>query len=109
MTFAILALSTIWLAASMRRSLQPIWAGPLFPFWAWMAIPIALSFLAVELPFLQEILLTTDLSDEQWLTCLGLSLAVPIVIEVVKAVQRRRRLAAAAPAASARAARVGSS
>jgi Ca2+-transporting ATPase len=109
MTFAILALSTIWLAASMRRSLQPIWAGPLFPFWAWMAIPIALSFLAVELPFLQEILLTTDLSDEQWLTCLGLSLAVPILIEVVKADQRRRRLTAAAPAAAARAARVGSS
>jgi len=97
MTFAILALSTIWLAASMRRSVLPAWAGPYFPFWAWMAIPLVLSVLAVELPFLQGVLLTVGLTGLQWLTVLVLSLMVPFVIEVTKAILRRR-----APAATVR-------
>jgi Ca2+-transporting ATPase len=94
MTFGILALSTVWLAACMRRALLPIWAGPFAPFWAWMAIPLLLSVLAIELPFLQELLLTTSLTGLQWLTVLVLSLVVPVVIEVVKAVQRRSAPAA---------------
>ncbi len=94
MTFGILALSTVWLAAAMRRALMPIWAGPFASFWAWMAIPLLLSVLAIELPFLQGLLLTTSLTGLQWLTVLVLSLAEPIVIECTKAIQRRRSRAA---------------
>ena len=94
MTFGILALSTVWLAAAMRRALMPIWAGPFASFWAWMAIPLLLSVLAIELPFLQGLLLTTSLTGLQWLTVLVLSLAEPIVIECTKAIQRRRSPAA---------------
>ena len=90
MTFAILALSTIWLAASMRRSLLPIWAGPYALFWGWMVLPLLLSVLAVELPFFQRLLYTTSLTGLEWLTVLVLSLAVPLVIEITKAAQRRR-------------------
>jgi Ca2+-transporting ATPase len=90
MTFGILALSTIWLAASMRRALSPIWAGPFAPFWLWMAIPLLLSVLAVELPFLQELLLTTSLTGLQWGAVALLSLAVPVVSETAKAFQRKR-------------------
>ena len=90
MTFGVLALSTIWLAASMRRALAPLWAGPFAPFWAWMAIPLLLSVLAVEWTFLQELLLTTSLTGLQWLVVLVLSLSVPIVSEVAKVTQRRR-------------------
>jgi Ca2+-transporting ATPase len=94
MTFGILALSTIWLAASMRRARLPLWAGPLAPFWAWMAIPLLLSILAIELPFPQVVLLTTSLTGLQWLVVLVLSLVVPLVIESAKALQRRRARAA---------------
>ena len=98
MTFGILALSTIWLAASMRRALAPIWAGPLVPFWAWMTIPLLLSVLAIEWEFLQQVLLTTSLTGLQWLVVLMLSLSVPIVSEVTKFIGRRR--VAARPAVS---------
>lgn len=91
MTFAILALSTIWLAAAMRRTSAPLWAGPHLRFWAWMAIPLVLSVLAVELPFLQEMLLTRSLTGLEWLAVLVLSLAVPVVIETVKAIRRPRQ------------------
>jgi Ca2+-transporting ATPase len=90
MTFAVLALSTIWLAASMRRSLMAIWVGPYALFWGWLAIPLVLSLLAVELPFFQRLLHTTSLTGLEWLTVLVLSLAVPLVIEITKAIRRRR-------------------
>jgi P-type Ca2+ transporter type 2C len=89
MTFATLALSTVWLAASMRRALTPIWVGPFVPFWLWMGIPLLLSVLAVELPFLQDLLGTTSLTGMEWLSILLLSLAVPLVSELAKSVRRR--------------------
>jgi Ca2+-transporting ATPase len=90
MTFGVLALSTIWLAASMRRGRAPMWAGPFAPFWAWMAIPLVLSLMAVETPFLQGFLGTVSLTGLQWLVVLLLSLGVPIVSEIAKAVRRHR-------------------
>lgn len=89
MAFAVLALGTVWLAASMRRALAPIWDGPFLPFWLWMGIPLVISVLAVELPFLQELLGTTSLTGLQWLAVLALSLAVPVVSETAKAIRRR--------------------
>lgn len=90
MTFATLALSTIWLAASIRRERLPIWAGPFVPFWLWMVIPLVLTVLAVQWSFLQEGLQTVSLDGAQWLVIVALSAAVPIVIETAKAIARER-------------------
>jgi Ca2+-transporting ATPase len=73
----------------MRRALTPMWMGPFVPFWLWMGVPLLLSVLAVELPFLQDLLGTTSLTGLQWLAVLALSSAVPVVSEAVKALRRR--------------------
>lgn len=88
MTFAILSLSTIWMAISLRRAYLPAWTGPFIPYWLWMAIPATLTVLGVELPFLQNLLSTTGLTGAQWQAVFLVALAVPIAIEAVKAIQR---------------------
>ena len=54
-------------------------------------VPVALLFLATQLPTLQQALLTTPLTGRQWLVCVGLAALLPIVVEVGKVVRRRRR------------------
>ena len=44
--------------------------------------PVAMIFLATELPGAPEGLLTTSLTGPQWLACIGLALLLPVVIEV---------------------------
>jgi Ca2+-transporting ATPase len=46
--------------------------------------------LGTELPGLQRALTTTSLSGHQWLACVLLALALPIVVEAGKAVRRAR-------------------
>ena len=53
-------------------------------------VPIALIFLATQLPSLQRGLLTTPLTGPQWLAAIGLALALPLVIEAGKWIRRRR-------------------
>lgn len=91
MTFAVLALSTVWLAATLRRARTPVWAAPYFPFWFWMGVPLVLTLLAVESELLQEALVLTSLTGLEWLAVLLLSLSVPVVVEVSKALQRSRQ------------------
>ena len=90
MTFAILSLTTVLMAISLRRSLVPGWAGPYIPYWLWMAVPAALTWLCVELPILQRILLTTSLTGSQWMAVLLACMITPTVIEITKAIQRSR-------------------
>ena len=52
-------------------------------------------FLATQLPTLQQALLTTTLSTQQWLQCVLLAAALPIVVEISKAIRRRRSAPAA--------------
>ena len=52
-------------------------------------VPVTLIVLATELPGLQRGLLTTSLSGFQWLASIGLALALPIVVELNKWLQRR--------------------
>ena len=52
--------------------------------------PIAMIFLATQLPSLQHGLLTAPLSGPQWLAAIGLALALPLVIEGGKWIRRRR-------------------
>ena len=53
-------------------------------------VPIALIFLATQLPSLQPGMLTTPLNGPQWLEAIGLALALPVVIEANKWLRRRR-------------------
>ena len=54
------------------------------------AVPVAMIYAATELPGLQRSLLTVGLSGGQWLECIGLALALPIVVEVAKLIRRTR-------------------
>ena len=91
MTFAILALSTVWMAISLRRTHLPAWTGPFVPYWVWMAVPAVLTVLAIELPLLQSLLQTTGLTGDQWGSVFLATLIIPALIESVKAIQRRAR------------------
>ncbi len=91
MTFAILAISTVFLAISARRDLLPATAGPYYPYFVWMAVPAALTLMAVEMPFFQRMLDTASLTGSNWLAVLGLALVVPAVMEASKAFRRWRR------------------
>lgn len=90
MTFTVLALSTIFLAISLRRAVIPGWAGPYLPYWLWMLIPAGLTIFFIQFPTGNAILNTVPLTGAQWWVALGLALVVPVVIEIVKAVQRAR-------------------
>jgi Ca2+-transporting ATPase len=49
-----------------------------------------MTFLATQLPSLQRGLVTMPLTGPQWMAAIGLALLLPIVIEVGKALRRRR-------------------
>jgi Ca2+-transporting ATPase len=91
LTFAIVAVSTILMAVSLRRDVTPGWNGPYFPFFKWMGIPAFVTWLAIEWPLFQDLLGTTDLSGQQWASVLALSLVPSLVIETEKAVRASRR------------------
>ncbi len=90
MTFVVLAISTIFLAISSRREYLPAWTGPFVPYFLWMGIPAVLTVFAVESGFMNDILGTTPLTGDQWGASVLLAFALPAVMELVKAVERRR-------------------
>jgi len=90
MTFGVLAISTIFLAISLRRDVIPGWEGPYLPYWLWMLVPATLTVLAIELPLFQRMLLTTSLTGSQWLAVWAIALIVPVVMEIEKAIRRAR-------------------
>lgn len=94
--FAVAALSTVWLAACVRRDLTPAWQGPHFPYWWWLLIPLALTWFAITDDGMNAALGTQPLSGDQWLLALGCSLIVVVAIEVSKAVRRGGRSPASA-------------
>lgn len=84
MCFAIVSISTILMAISLRRDLTPCWAGPYFPFLLWMLVPAVITWLAVQWPLLQGLTKTTGLSGNQWLSVLVVSLIPPFAVEYEK-------------------------
>jgi Ca2+-transporting ATPase len=96
MVFAVMGLSTVLLAAALRRDLIPGWAGPYVPYFLWLAVPAVATWLSVEGDALQRLLGTTTLTDGQWLVVLGLSVVPAIVIEIEKAIRRMARARAQA-------------
>jgi P-type Ca2+ transporter type 2C len=90
MTFVVLGLGTVGNALTNRRDPASGLVPPILKALAIGLIPIALVVLATRVDFLQHALLTQPLSGLQWLACLALALALPVVVEAVKAIRRAR-------------------
>jgi Ca2+-transporting ATPase len=90
MCFVVVGLGTVFSGLVMRRDPSSGLIPPLLGAIKILVMPAALVVLATELGFLQRGLLTTSLDGLQWLACLGLSLVVPIVVELDKWIRRRR-------------------
>lgn len=90
MTFVVAAFGAILGGLAMRRDPEAGLDAPILSAVKWLSIPLALTVAAVELPFLQNLILTTSLSGQQWLIAIGLALVVPLFVEVEKWIRRRR-------------------
>lgn len=90
MTFVVMGLGTVFNAITNRRDPTSGLTAPLLKALAISLAPVAMIYLATELPSLQRSLLTVALTGGQWLTCIGLALSLPVVIEVVKWIRRTR-------------------
>jgi P-type Ca2+ transporter type 2C len=90
MTFVVMGLGTVFNALSNRRDPATGLGAPLLKALAVALVPVAMVFLATQLPGLQAGLLTTPLTGPQWLVSIGLALLLPLVVEVSKWVRRRR-------------------
>ncbi len=90
MTFAVMGLGTVFNALTNRRDPTSGLTAPVAKALAIGLFPVAMVFLATQLPSLQAALHTLPLSGGQWLTCIGLAALLPLTIEVGKVVRRRR-------------------
>jgi len=100
MAFAIVSFSAVNLGLVMRREREPAWSRPLFPYLGWIILGWILTWAAVQLGMLQQLLNTESLTGRQWLVVLGLSLVMPAAVGVDKAIQMRRQRNAPAVAAA---------
>ena len=91
MTFVVMGLGTVFNAVTNRRDPSSGLTPPILTAFAVSLVPIALVFLATQLPSLQSGMLTQALTGPQWLAALGLALLLPIVIELGKLLRRRRQ------------------
>jgi P-type Ca2+ transporter type 2C len=101
MGFAVMGLATAFAGFTMRRTSVSAFAGSVVRPALLTAAGVVLTVAATELDFLQRWLLTTTLTGEQWLICLGLALVFPVVVEAEKAWRRRADQVRAVVAAAA--------
>jgi Ca2+-transporting ATPase len=90
MTFAVMGLGTAFNAIVNRRDPTSGLTPPLLKALAIALVPMAMVFLATQLPTLQGALLTVPLTGRQWIVCAGLAALLPVVVELGKAIRRRR-------------------
>jgi len=90
MTFVVMGLGTVFNAITNRRDPASGLMPPILKAIGVSLVPIALLFLATQLPSLQRGMLTQTLTGPQWLAAIGLALALPVVIEGSKWIRRRR-------------------
>ncbi|WP_243077078.1 cation-transporting P-type ATPase [Microbacterium sp. SS28] len=90
MTFVVAAFGAILGGLAMRRDPENGLSAPILSAVKWLSIPLALTVAAVEIPFMQNLILTTSLTGQQWLIAIGLALVVPLFVEVEKLIRRRR-------------------
>ncbi|WP_067845941.1 cation-translocating P-type ATPase [Nocardia lijiangensis] len=98
MAFVVLSFSSILSGLVMRRDPESGLTPPILGALRILSIPTIVTVFAVEIGFLQDLLMTTSLTGSQWLACLGWSLIVPVVIEAESAVRRARRRSTTPPA-----------
>jgi Ca2+-transporting ATPase len=102
MAFVVMSLGSILSGLVLRRDPESGLTEPVLGALKTLSIAVLITVIAVEWTFMQRLLATTSLSGGQWLACLGLALAVVVVIEVSK-IPRRRALQSAEPVDPARA------
>lgn len=90
MAFVVCALGSIFGGLVMRRDPESGLSAPILVAVKWLSIPLALTVVAVEVPFMQRLVGTVNLSGNEWLAALGLALLVPLLIEIEKWVRRAR-------------------
>ncbi|WP_430331241.1 cation-translocating P-type ATPase [Rhodococcus sp. ACT016] len=101
MTFVVLSFGSILGGLVMRRDPDSGLAPPIVGAVRILSIAVVITVFAVEIGFLQELLMTTSLTGGQWLACIGWSLIVPVVVEAEKALRRRRRAESPIPSPTA--------
>jgi Ca2+-transporting ATPase len=89
MTFVVMGLGTTLNAIVNRRDPASGFGPPILKALAIAGIPVVMLLLATQLPTFQQALLTTSLSQLEWITCLALAAVLPLVVEISKAVRRR--------------------
>ena len=90
MAFVVMGLGTVFNALTNRRDPASGLTPPILQAVAISVVPVALLVSATEIGFLQRSLLTKELTGMQWLACIGLALALPVVIEASKWIRRSR-------------------
>ncbi|MEE2058396.1 cation-translocating P-type ATPase [Rhodococcus artemisiae] len=95
--FVVLSFGSILAGLVMRRDPESGLAAPILGALKILSIPAIVTVCAVEIGFLQDLLMTTSLTGGQWLACLAWSLLIPIVIEAEKALRRNRSRPSAPP------------
>lgn len=88
MTFVVMGLGTVFSALTNRRNPASGLTPPILTALAISVVPVVPIVLATEVGFLQRSLLTQELTGYEWLACIGLALALPIVIEAGKWIHR---------------------
>jgi Ca2+-transporting ATPase len=91
MAFAVVALTAVNLGVVMRRERQAPWSSPIFPYMGWIILGWILTWAAVELNMLQQLLDTASLSKDEWVVVIALSLITPAFVAIDKAIQMHRQ------------------
>jgi Ca2+-transporting ATPase len=90
MTFVVMGLGTAFNAIVNRRDPATGFGPPILKALLIALITVVSLFVGTQLPTLQQGLLTTPLTPSEWLVCFGLAALLPVVVEISKAVRRRR-------------------
>ena len=89
MAFAVMAFGTLATGLAGRRDPDSGLLSPVLKALGILAIPAALTIVATNWDFLQDLLGTTELSPDQWLAAFGLSMIVFIVVELEKWIRQK--------------------
>ncbi|MBA4025828.1 MAG: metal-transporting ATPase [Gordonia sp.] len=89
--FVVLSLGSVFAGLVMRRDPESGCAPPILGALKILSVPVIVTVCAVEVGFLQELLMTAPLTGGQWLACIGWALIIPVVVEAEKLLRRRRR------------------
>ncbi|MGH1563301.1 cation-translocating P-type ATPase [Mumia sp. DW29H23] len=90
MTFVVMGLGTAFNAVVNRRDPTSGLAPPVLKAAGIALVTVTALFLATQLPTLRTGLGAVALTPREWLVCAGLAALLPLVVEVGKAIRRRR-------------------